>query len=126
MKKFLFATSVAVIAMGSLAFAANEADIQSMKAKLLPVVQLILNSSDYTVQQKEVVRSVIKSCAKNNQDEIIRSTCEAINEETIPTEEENKTEENPENKTFDEAVKELLAMYNKKEERREITNRIEY
>ncbi|MDR0650269.1 MAG: hypothetical protein LBG59_02425 [Candidatus Peribacteria bacterium] len=95
MKKLLFATAVALASIGSLSFAADQADITIMKAKLLPIVNLILNSPDYTNQQKSLVKNMIKGCSENNTNEVIKSACKLIYEETDEEilQEKKKTQE---------------------------------
>ncbi|MDR0651091.1 MAG: hypothetical protein LBG59_07010 [Candidatus Peribacteria bacterium] len=93
MKKLL-TLLVGLLAFSSVSLAVSfslPTDIQKKKDQLLPIVNLILNSNEYTEEQKNMVKTILSNCAANNKNEIIKNTCLVIVEELRP--EEEKTDE---------------------------------
>jgi outer membrane biosynthesis protein TonB len=79
MKKLLLSL-VALLALTSVSFAVST-EAQEKKNQLLPIVNLILNSNEYSDSQKSLVKSVIKNCATSNKNETIKGACSLIVEE---------------------------------------------
>ncbi|MDR0423288.1 MAG: hypothetical protein LBH46_01725 [Rickettsiales bacterium] len=69
-----------LLALTSVSFAVS-IEAQEKKNQLLPLINLILNSNEYSDSQKSLVKSVISNCATSNKNEVIKGACSLISEE---------------------------------------------
>jgi hypothetical protein len=106
MKKLILSL-VWLLAFTSFSFASLDSDIEKKYNQLSPIVNLILTSEDFTVQQKSLVKTILSNCAETNKNEVIKRACVVLVDD-IETEEEiaeNEKKFAEESKMIEEQVK---------------------